>query len=56
MKESVLDKVLDEINELKLAKEILTEVYIDIGPYQDREVKDETWTRVRNFFNFDDSE
>lgn len=51
-----LDKLFLEVEQLKEAHELLISVYLDIGPYRDRDVKDETWERVRNFFKFDDSE
>ena len=51
-----LDKLSSEVEQLKEAHELLISVYIEIGPYRDREVKDETWEKVRNFFKFGDSE
>ena len=51
-----LDKVLEEVETLKEARTLLEQVYLDIGPYQGGELKDDTWSRVRDFFGFDDGE
>ena len=51
-----IDKLFDEINRLKLALEILNDVWADIGPYNTGQVSQETLTKLHRFFNFDDSE
>lgn len=51
-----LQKLLKEIKNLEDAKDLLEKIWLDIGPYQDGEVSSETWRKVRNFFEFDDSE
>lgn len=51
-----LEKTLEEISKLKTAHELLFNVWLDVGPYKDRKVSEETWDKVRNYFKFDDSE
>ena len=50
-----LDKLLEEIQHLKAAKELLEKVWNELGPYTDR-LTDRTRIELQRFFNFDDSE
>lgn len=52
----ILEKFLDEFEHLKEARELLEKVYIEIGPYNDGGLSEETLMRLRAFFEFDDSE
>lgn len=52
----IIDSIMEEINDLKEAKNLLEKIYSDIGPYKDEQVSDETWKLVRDYFKFDDSE
>jgi len=45
-----------EFNTAKDAYSLLEMIFIEIGPYRDGKVSDETWYKVRKFFHFDDSE
>lgn len=57
MTHSEIDKFLDEINDLKLAKELLSEVFWGgIGPYCDLTPSTDLKIRLQRYFNFDDSE
>lgn len=38
------------------ALKLLEAVYLELGPYRNREITEKTWDKVRNFFGFDDSE
>lgn len=48
--------ILETITDAQEALELLQQIYRDIGPYQDGKLQDQTWSRVRDFFGFDDSE
>lgn len=50
-----LDKLLEEIQHLKDAKELLERVWAELGPYTDH-LTDRTRIELQKFFNFDDSE
>ena len=54
--ERVLDKLLKQIDNLKLAKRLLEAAYLEMGPYQHSDISQETWTEITNYFKFDDSE
>jgi len=47
-----------EYQKLVEAKALLESIYVELGPYRNREdaIKDETWYKVRDYFGFDDSE
>lgn len=52
-----IDKLFDEINDLKEAKELLREVFWHgIGPYGDETPSTELMVKLQRYFNFDDSE
>jgi hypothetical protein len=51
-----LNKIIDEIEYLKQSHTFLEDLYISIGPYLDREIPKELWYKIRDHFNFDDSE
>lgn len=38
------------------ALKLLESVYVEIGPYKQDPVSEATWSKVRDFFGFDDSE
>lgn len=38
------------------AVKLLEAVYVEMGPYRQDKVSDETWRKVCDFFGFDDSE
>ncbi len=50
------DKLCNEIGKLQQAHELLEELYLAVGPYQDGEIPDKTWSKVKDYFKFDDSE
>lgn len=52
----LIDKFIDGYHELKQARELLLDLYIEIGPYKDGKIKESTWDKVRDYFDFDDSE
>lgn len=54
----VLPRMVAEYQKLVEAKALLESIYVELGPYRNREdaIKDETWYKVRDYFGFDDSE
>lgn len=61
----MIDKLIKEIEELQEAKDLLESLYIQIGPYNFRQIIREyfpdydstkTISRLEHFFDFDDSE
>lgn len=55
----MLDKLLEEIEELKQAKELLEEIWHEVGPYSEEDdLKriQKVRGKLRDHFNFDDSE
>jgi hypothetical protein len=52
----VVDKVIDELIKLNLAKSILEKVFLEVGPYNTGTISERTLDEIREFFNFDDSE
>jgi len=56
-KENVtLETFLEEIMDLKEAKELLEQLFIELGPYQNGKISQNTWLEICNYFEFDDSE
>ena len=51
----MVDKFLEEIEDLKKAKALLEEIWIEIGPYS-TVLKDSLQQKINNYFRFDDSE
>jgi hypothetical protein len=52
----LIEKLLAEVGTAKKAMELLQRVYLELGPYRDGKIEDQTWNKVRDFFDFDDSE
>lgn len=52
----IWDAIVSHVSRGELAEKLLEQVYCDIGPYKRDDVSDETWVKVRDFFEFDDSE
>lgn len=52
----VMEQMLEELGKLKEAHDLLDDIYLEIGPYKDRQVTNVTWNKVLNYFEFDDSE
>jgi hypothetical protein len=55
-KKSGLDAFVEEVADLKKARELLSAVFTEIGPYRDGKVSDKTWNAVSDYFKFDDYE
>lgn len=51
-----MDDFLEEILALRQADELLEAIFREMGPYRGNKVSDETWRKVQDHFNFDDSE
>jgi hypothetical protein len=51
-----VNKLIDEMQRLKLGCQLLEEVFLGVGPYGDGEIPDELRYKINNFFYFDDSE
>ncbi len=58
-----VDKIVEELQRLQLAHELLDKVFLAIGPYPDLEIQKKLnqidgklWSKVKDYFNFDDSE
>ena len=56
MKLEAIVALLAEMKHLMEAADLLEKVYLERGPYADGEITKETWNKVRDFFEFDDSE
>lgn len=56
--ELVLPRIVEEYQKLATAKDLLRDIYIELGPYRTKGdvITDATWTKVLEYFNFDDSE
>ena len=54
--ESTLSLLIGEIESLEKAKDLLSQVWHDIGPYNREHVSDQTLMEIRDYFGFDDSE
>ncbi len=50
-----IDKLIEEIENLKEAADLLEKVWLEIGPYTDK-ISDELSYKLNSFFKFDDSE
>lgn len=55
---SKLEDILDEIKNLQEAQKLLEKIWLELDPYHPdtKEISKETWNKVRDFFEFDDSE
>ena len=51
-----LEKVLEDIEKLRQAYELLEQVFLEHGPYGDCPIPDELRYKINNYFDFDDSE
>lgn len=51
-----IEKLKAEVERLERAAELLEQVYVEVGPYQNGKILDKTWCSIRDFFGFDDSE
>lgn len=58
MGDSTLEKLLEEIEDLREAKRLLEKIWLELDPYNSghRHISNETWRRVQVYFKFDDSE
>ena len=52
----ILQDLLDEIENLKKAKDLLQEIWLEFDPCQRGKIEDKTWNKVNDYFGFDDSE
>jgi hypothetical protein len=48
-------KLVETLNKGIKAHELLEQIYRDIGPYANRELKQETMYKLQDYFDFDDS-
>lgn len=53
---SIFQDLLTEIERYKRGYELLAKLYYEVGPYRQKDIRDETWQKVKDFFGFDDSE
>ena len=51
-----LEKFLENIDRLKLAYELLEQVWLEHCPYGQDPIPDKLRYKINDFFNFDDSE
>jgi hypothetical protein len=51
-----IDNLLEDIKKMRVATELLENLWAELGPYRTNKISEETWDKVRNFFNFDDGE
>lgn len=52
----MLEQLLNEIKELKKAKELLELIYQEHGPYGDGKISDKTRYLMQDYFHFNDDE
>lgn len=55
MEEFCLEKFITEIKHLREAKELLEEIWVEVGPYSNK-LNNETMIKLQKYFDFDDSE
>lgn len=53
---AVWDGLVAHVGRGEEAVKLLEAVYVEMGPYRQDKVSDETWRKVCDFFGFDDSE
>lgn len=53
---NLIENLLDELSRLQKSHELLEELFRWIGPYKDGNIPDELWFKIRDHFDFDDSE
>lgn len=54
-----LQEFLNEIYKLQNAHTLLEQIWLELDPYYKdahRKISEETWSKVREYFKFDDSE
>ena len=52
----LLEGLLEELHTLQKSHELLESLFLWVGPYKDRPIPDELWFKIRDHFDFDDSE
>lgn len=52
----VWESLTEHVNRGEQAEALLRKIYLEIGPYRDGKLEDRTWSEVRDFYGFDDSE
>jgi len=53
---STIDALLQEIQDLREARDLLDTIWVDLGPYRTGTIPDAVWSNVQRYFEFDDSE
>jgi len=53
---AAIAKLFDEIEHLKRARELLSQVWLELGPYNMDSLSYVLQGRLQNYFEFDDSE
>ena len=53
---AMLNEIMKEIIKYQKAYELLERLFSEIGAYRDGNISVKTWSEVRDFFFFDDSE
>lgn len=53
---NTIETVIAELQRLLTALDILKQVWAEVGPYRHSMVSEETVNKMREFFDFDDSE
>lgn len=49
-------RFMEELQTLHEGFALLEKIWSDVGPYKNGKISDETWSKVRNYFQFDDAE
>ena len=52
----ILKTLLEQIEDLQTAKELLEKVWVEVGPYNHDKLSDKTMSELQKYFKFDDSE
>ena len=53
---NLIEDLLNELGRLQKSHELLEELFRWIGPYKDGKIPNELWFKIRDHFDFDDSE
>lgn len=51
-----LEDILKGIQTLHRARELLSKIWLEAGPYQTGKIEEKTWMEIEKYFHFDDSE
>lgn len=56
LRTNTLSELVNEISHAEKGLKILEQIWIEVGPYNQNKVSEETLNELNKFFEFDDSE